>query len=192
MNKYLLSLVLFSQTILFGQSNTPNNPFVKLTPTIYNQAQTWAAKVANSLDDDMQITFLNLLALNATASFENNEEEQKRIIQAFIKCMEHIEAQQDMLSLYEELGMSTIEILKTYVENIQEKISKKNVSNKDKQALNDKLQTKMQELLAYTNAIYYHALYTQVAKKNTALVYMFDENGIIAAEKRTHALPRLG
>ena len=179
MKKYFLSLVLFSQTILFGQATAPN-PFTKLTPTIYNHAHTWSTKVVDTLNDDLQLTFLNLFALNS-----------ENLIQAFIKCAEYIESQKEMLSLYEELGMDIMEVLKTYAENIQEKISKKNISDKEKQALGEKLHIKIQELLAYINTIYYQELHTQMAKKNSSLMYMFDENGIIVAEKRTRSLPQI-
>jgi anaerobic ribonucleoside-triphosphate reductase len=179
MNKYVISLALASQ-VFFAQA-APANPFEKLTTKIFRNAQNWAEK-ATALDNDLPLVFLNLFALNSEDS-----------IQAFIKCAEYIESQADMLALYEELGINIMETIRAYAENVQEKIAlKSNLSDTEKETLWQKLETKIQELIAYINAIYYQTLYSNVAKRNTTPVYMFDENGIIAPEKRTRALPQLG
>lgn len=177
MNKYVVSLILASQ-VLFAQA-APANPFEKLTPKIYKHASNWAEKVA-SLNSDLALVYLNLFALNSEES-----------VQAFIKCAEYIESQADMLTLYEELGMNIMETIRKYAEGVQEKIAlKNNLSDKEKESLWQKLEVKIQELIAYINAIYYQTLYSNVAKRNTTPMYMFDENGIIAPEKRTRALPQ--
>ena len=63
------------------------------------------------------------------------------------------------------------------------------MSDQEKETILQKLRIKIQELIAYINAIYYHALYGQVSKRNKSLMFMFDENGFIPKEKRTQALP---
>jgi hypothetical protein len=180
MNKYFVSLVAASQ-ILFSITTVCANPFAKLTPKIYKQAQRWAEKVTTTLNDELQLTYLNLFALNSEDS-----------IQAFIKCAEYIESQPNMLSLYEELGMNIMGTIKKYAESIQEKIAlKKNITEKEKETLWQKLDTKIQELVAYINAIYYQVLYSHMSKRNSSpAAYMFDENGIIPQEKRTKFLPQ--
>ncbi len=177
MNKYVVSLILASQ-VFFAQA-APANPFEKLTPKIYKHASNWAEKVVN-LNSDLAIVYLNFFALKSEDS-----------IQAFIKCAKHIESQTDMLSLYEEFVMDIMETIRKYAESIQEKIAlKNNLSDKEKESLWQKLEIKIQELITYINAIYYQKLYSNVAKRNTAPMYMFDENGIIAPENRTRALPQ--
>ena len=179
MNKYFMSFAVLSQAMFFMQA-APTNPFAKLTPRITKQANVWAEKVVTTLSEDLQLTYLNLFALNDEDS-----------IQAFIRCAEYIESQPEMLPLYEELGMNIMETLKTYAEAIQEKIAvKKNITNQEKETLWEKLQIKVQELLVYINSIYYQTLYVHLAKRTSSPKFMFDNNGIIATEKRTKALPR--
>jgi len=179
MNKYFMSFAVLSQAMFFMQA-APTNPFAKLTPRITKQANVWAEKVVTTLSEDLQLTYLNLFALNDEDS-----------IQAFIRCAEYIESQPEMLALYEELGMNIMETLKTYAEAIQEKIAvKKNITDQEKETLWEKLQIKVQELLVYINSIYYQTLYVHLAKRTSSPKFMFDNNGIIATEKRTKALPR--
>lgn len=179
MNKYFVSLVLASQ-VFFAQATTPN-PFAKLTPKISKQAQIWAEKVSATLSEEMQLAYLNLFALNSEDS-----------IPAFIKCAEHIESQPEMLALYEELGLNIMETIKKYAENVQGKIvQKKNITEQEAETLWQKLEVKIQELVAYINGIYYHALYSVIAKKaSSSPLYMFDDKGIISQEKRTQSLPQ--
>src|SRR5258708_6279774 len=136
MNKYFMSLVLATQTMFFAHADTVN-PFAKLTPN--KQSNSWAEKVVTTLSDELQLVFLNLFALNSEYS-----------VQAFIKCAEFIESQPDMLSLYEELGMNIMNLIRKYAESVQEKIAlKKNISDKEKETLWQKLEIKIQELIAY-------------------------------------------
>lgn len=179
MNKCLMSVVLATQTMFFAHADTVN-PFAKLTPKIYKQANSWAEKVVTTLNDELQLTYLNLFALNAEDS-----------VQSFIKCAEFVESQPDMLALYEELGINIMDVIRKYAESVQEKIAlKKNISDKEKESLWQQLEIKVQELIVYVNAIYYQTLYNHMAKRGTAAKYMFDENGIIAKEKRTRSLPQ--
>jgi septum formation topological specificity factor MinE len=179
MNKYFMSLVFATQTMFIAQADTVN-PFAKLTPKMYKQANSWAEKVVTTLNDDLQLTYLNLFALNAEDS-----------VQTFIKCAEFVESQPDMLPLYEKLGDNIMNVIRQYAESVQEKIAlKKNISDKEKESLWQQLQIKVQELVVYINAIYYQTLYNHMAKRGTAAKYMFDENGIIAKEKRTRSLPQ--
>ena len=68
--------------------------------------------------------------------------------------------------------------------------AKKDLSEQEEQKIFEKLQVKIQELVAHINAIYYETLYTHIAKTNPkALTYMFDTEGLIPQEKRTQRLP---
>ncbi|HLJ31322.1 MAG TPA: hypothetical protein VKU36_02705 [Candidatus Babeliales bacterium] len=177
MNTYFKSVALLSAAIMFNI--TANNSFEKLAPGITKSAQTWANNVATSLPEDMQLAYLNFLALQVEES-----------IPALIKCVEYIEAQQEMETSYQEFATNFIQPIKKYAENCHEKISrKKNLTEEQEETLWQKLETKIQELISYINSIYYHILYGQVATKVSAPCYMFDENGLIPAEKRTQGLP---
>ena len=179
MNKYFVTLALLSQTLFFGHALAAD-PFAKLTPKIHKHANEWAEAVVNKLNDELQLVYLNLFALNTDES-----------IAAFMKCAEYIESQSEMLPLHEQLGLGIMEIVNKYAESIQEKIAlKTNLSKKDKEALWQKLQSKIQELIAHISNIYYQTLYSNVAKRNRIPMYMFDGNGIIPQEKRTHSLPQ--
>jgi hypothetical protein len=85
-----------------------------------------------------------------------------------------------------------IQQIRKYIEGVQAKIAqKKNLTKQDEAKLLQKLEAKIQELVAYINSIYYNILYGAVSKKTaSAPLYMFDENGIIPQEKRTKQLPQ--
>jgi hypothetical protein len=178
MNKYFFSLALASQ-LMFSHA-IAIDPFAKLKPKISRHAQTWSKKVVESLNEELQLVFINLFALSSEDT-----------IQAFIKCAEYIEMQPDMLPLYEELGTGIMDIIKLYAESVQEKIAQRtDITEKEKESLWNKLEIKIQELVTYINTIYYQALHQLVSKRNpSSLMFMFDENGMITAEKRTTSLP---
>jgi len=180
MNKYIASLAFCAHAMLFTQA-TAANPFEKLMPSITKDAITWADVVINTLSPDLQLSFLNLFALNS----ENS-------IQAFIKCAEYIESQPEMLPAYEQLSFNIIQKIKKYVESVQEKIAqRKNITKQEEETLLQKLEAKIQELVAYINAIYYNALHKAIsARTSSTPLYMFDENGIVSQEKRTQRLPQ--
>lgn len=179
MHKYFVSLALLSQ-VMFSTQASPAHPFAKLTPEIYKQVENWTDSIVTTLSEDLQLTYLNLFALNADGAIEE-----------FIKCSEYIESQPNMLDSYRELGLNIMEIIRKYAENIQGKIAlKKNITEKQKNSLWEKLETKIQELIAYINAIYYQKLYNRMSQKNIATLYMFNEKGLIPQEKRTRSLPQ--
>lgn len=179
MNKYFLSAALVAQTMVFSYTVSANS-FEKLAPRITREAKAWSDNVVSSTNPESQLCYLNLFALNA-----------QDFIEAFIKCAEYIETQTEMLPSYEELGSNIMEVIRTYVEEIQEKIAKqKNITDKEKEALAQKLGSKIQELVAYINTIYYQALANAVSKKGIVkAVYMFNENGLIPQKSRTSLLP---
>ena len=150
-------------------------------PSITRDATTWADIVISTLSPDLQLSFLNLFALNSEDS-----------IQAFIKCAEYIESQPEMLPAYEQLSFNIIQKIKKYVESVQAKIAqKKNITKQEEETLLQKLEAKIQELVAYINAIYYNALHKAIVTKTaSAPLYMFDENGIVPQENRTQSLPQ--
>jgi hypothetical protein len=180
MNKYFASLAFLAHTMFVSQTMAVN-PFEKLTVSITRDAQSWADSVTSTLSKELQLSFLNLFALNAENSIE-----------AFIKCAEYIESQPEMLAAYEKLSINIMQKIKKYAESVEEKISrKKNITKQEEESLWQKLEAKIQELVAYINTIYYNALYGSIAKKtSSAPLYMFDEKGIISVEKRTKRLPQ--
>ncbi|HSC25501.1 MAG TPA: hypothetical protein VLB80_04785 [Candidatus Babeliales bacterium] len=186
MNKIFLQAIFLAQMIFLPQIminavSTATHPFEQLTTAIKKDAQIWADEVCSSLSQEQQLIFLNLFAFNDEAT-----------IPLFIKCAQYIESQEEMLPTYEKLGLNIVQIIQKYVEKIQEKITrKKDLTEKEEERLWQKLETKIQELYAYINQIYYKVLYSAVAAKKTGLVFcVFDNDGIIPHEKRTRLLPQ--
>ena len=57
--------------------------------------------------------------------------------------------------------------------------------------LNDVIKKKIYELMGHIYGIYYTKLYKHIEQQNPAvLFYMFNEQGLIAPENRTKALPK--
>lgn len=183
MNKYFSSLVLLSHGLFFTQAaaTTPRDAFAKLTPSITKGAQTWSKEIISTLSDELQLAYLNLFALNSESS-----------IPALIKCAEYIESKTEMLPSSEKLNTNIMSTLNKYYENAQEKIArKKDLTEEQEETLWQKLEIKIQELVAYINGIYYATLYGSITKKGSAApAFMFDANGIISQEKRTQSLPQ--
>jgi hypothetical protein len=186
MNKYIISLAFLAHTMLFTQANAAANPFEKLTPSIVKDAAVWSHMVTSTLKEEAQLAFLNLFALSFN-TYGKSE------VQTFMKCAEYIEAQPEMKEAYELLSNNIMQKIKKYIEGVQAKIAqKKNITKQEEEKFLQKLEAKIQELVAYINAIYYSVLYGNVSKKSTStsLSYMFDENGVIPQDKRTKSLPQ--
>lgn len=179
MKRYIRSLVLLSSMICVNHV-TAIDPFAKLMPSITKHANTWLDSIS-TLSQDMQLAYLNLFALQS-----------EEFIPALIKCIEYIESQPEMLASYKKFTSFFIEPIQKYAENCQAKIARKeNLTQEQEESLWQKLETKIQELVAYINKIYYETLYTYITQKNSSpAMYMFDENGVIPQEKRTKLLPR--
>ena len=156
--------------------------FAKLTPKITRNAEPWSQDVFKTLDTELQLAWANFFALLL-------EGEPSK---ALIKCAEYIESQEEMTASSQELAFSTIQILQEYSEKVEEKISRrKNMTEEEEETLLQKLETKIQELIVYINAIYYQYIYSNlVTKSSSAPAYMFDDNGIIPQAQRTRALPQ--
>jgi len=179
MNKYINLLAFLSLTTCVSHVAAVD-PFEKLMPGITRNAQTFVESI-DTLTQDMQLAYLNLFVLQLEES-----------VPALIKCMEYIESQPEMLPSYKKFTSFFIEPIQRYVENCQTKISRKtNLTPEQEESLWQKLETKIQELVAYINKIYYEIVYNYILQKNSSsAVYMFDENGVIPQEKRTKLLPR--
>lgn len=180
MNKYLSSLMFLSHAMIVTQA-VAVNPFTKLTPSIIKSAKAWSGEAVTTLSKEQGLIFLNLFALNSEKS-----------IPAFMHCAEYVESQPAMLALYEELGLNIMQPIQKYAENVQEKIARKsNLTEQEEESLWQKLEIKVQELVAYINAIYYETLYSYLyTETESAPLCMFDENGIVPEEKRTKLLPQ--
>lgn len=184
MNKHLNSLVLifaafFSQTTTCIHTPTA---FAKLTSKITQEAMPWSQNVSDTLDTELQLAWANFFALL-------QEGQPSRTL---IKCAEYIETHEAMVASSQQLYFNTIQILQEYSEKIEEKIArKKNISEEEEEILLQKLETKIQELISYINAIYYEHIYKNIAQKtSSAPLYMFDENGVIPQENRAKTLPQ--
>ncbi|HEX4068591.1 MAG TPA: hypothetical protein VHX42_00685 [Candidatus Babeliales bacterium] len=184
MNKHFNSLVLTSALFLTQTVTCVQTPtaFAKLTPKINKNAEPWSQEVNNTLDDELQLAWANFFALLKDGQPSKS----------FIKCAQYIETHEEMILSSQQLAVNTMQILQEYSEKVEDKINrKKNLTEEEEETLLQKLETKMQELIGYINAIYYEYVYNNIVqKKSCTPVYMFDENGVIPQGKRTQLLPK--
>jgi len=183
MNTYVNSLVLTAAVLVTQAVSCVQSPaaFVKLTSKITKNAEPWSQDVNNTLDDELQLAWANFFAL-----LQDGQPSK-----ALIKCAEYIETHEEMAAFAQQLASNTIQILREYSEKVEEKISrKKNITEEEEESLLEKLETKIQELLSYINAIYYEYVYNNLVQKGSSAVFMFDDNGIIPQAKRTQSLPK--
>jgi hypothetical protein len=183
MNTYVNSFVL-TTAILATQATICipySTDFVKSAPKITRNAEPWSQDVFATLSDELQLAWANFFALLLDGQPSK----------ALIKCAEYIETHEEMIPSSQQLAINTIQILQEYSEKVEEKISrKKNITEEEEEALLEKLETKIQELISYVNAIYYEYVYNNIVQKGSSAVYMFDDNGVIPQEKRTRSLPK--
>jgi len=177
MNKYLMSIGIAATTMFSAHAHTAAPAtFAQLESIIITNAEV----TKNKFSDDILLVLLNLFALEAQGSKN-----------ALIKCAQFIEKDKDMLEAIESFGLGTMNVMQTYMEAMQRKIdSRNNLTEEQEETLQQKLNTKLQELFAYIHTVYYDVFYRDISTKNPhKLTFMFDENGIIPQEKRTEALP---
>ena len=183
MNTYVNSLILTTAILVTQATSCVQSPaaFTKLTSKITRNAEPWSQDVCATLNDELQLAWANFFAL-----LQNGQPSK-----ALIKCAEYIEAHDEMVASSQQLAINTIQILQEYSEKVEEKISrKKNITEEEEEALLEKLETKVQELISHINAIYYEYVYNNIVQKGSSAVYMFDDNGVIPQEKRTRSLPK--
>lgn len=184
MNKYFNALALVAALLVVKTTSCVNAPvaFTKLTSKITKNAAPWSQNVVASLDSEMQLAWANFFAL-----LQDGQPSK-----ALIKCAEYIEAHEEMIASSQQLALNTIQTLQEYSEKVEEKIArKKDLSEEEEETLLQKLEDKIQELVTYINAIYYEYIYNHIVQKNSSTpLFMFDENGVIAQEKRAKTLPK--
>jgi Skp family chaperone for outer membrane proteins len=184
MNKYFNVLTLTAAILATQATSCVHAPveFAKLTPKITRNAEPWSQDVFSTLDTELQLAWANFFALLLEG----------QPTKALIKCAEYIESHDEMTTSSQELAFSTIQILQEYSEKVEEKISRrKNMTEEEEETLLQKLETKIQELIVYINAIYYEYIYSNlVTKSSSTPAYMFDDNGFIPQAQRTRALPQ--
>jgi hypothetical protein len=184
MNKYFNALTL-TIALFFAQTTacvTAPAEFAKLTSKITKNAEPWSEDVLRTLDTELQLAWANFFALLLDGQPSK----------ALIQCAEYIESHDEMITSSQELAFSTIQILQEYSEKVEEKISrKKNITPEEEETLLQKLETKIQELIVYINAIYYEYIYNNlITKSSLTPTYMFDDNGFIPQQQRTQYLPK--
>ena len=168
MNKQISSLLLAASMIF--SVNAANNTFSGLTPSIEASAVKWIAEFVSKLDISQQLMYLNLFIQPASSSVE-----------AAMKCIQQIQADPSLAKVSEQLE-----------QNMQKKFEGlKKTSPKAVQGFLQKLEKKIYELIAHFYGIYYTELYKHIEKQDASvLCYMFDEQGLIAPEKRVRTLPK--
>jgi hypothetical protein len=185
-NKYFFTIALLSQ-LVFAVHAAPKNPFAALK---VEQNAAEFAQEAVTLGDDYSLAYLNFFNF-ITEGMKNPADSAEKIFKSFMHCIEYLGDKEAVLAMHKKFATAAESMIETYKSNIESKIAlKKDLSEEEKENIGKKLDEKIQELLIYINTIYYQELYNSLASRHKSLVYMFDENGIIPAEKRTTALPR--
>ena len=109
-----------------------------------------------------------------------------------MKCVQNIQADSTLATTSEQLEQNMQKPIELYINTMQKKFEAlKQTSQESVQGFIQKLEKKIYELIGHFYAIYYAKLYKHIEKQDpSVLYYMFDENGLIAPEKRTKNLPK--
>lgn len=180
MNKYIIVLALATVSIA-SLNALENKSFNGFTRSIQQSADTWINDSIAPLSYDDQLTFLNLF-VDPTIN----------PIEATIKCIQTLNTNTALTPATEQLQHNMQTFIEKYVETMQKKLEQRAMvpTQEDLTEFYQKLENKIYELVAYTYQLYYEKLYIHLAQQDaTKLTFMFDEQGIIAPEKRTRLLP---
>jgi hypothetical protein len=175
-----ISSLLLTASMIFSV-NATNNSFSGLTPSIEASADKWIAEFVSKLDISKQLMYLNLFIQPSSSSVE-----------AAMKCIQQIQADSSLAKVSEQLEQNMQKLIELYITHMQKKFeSLKRTSPQAVQGFLQKLEKKIYELIAHFYGIYYTRLYKHIEKQDSSvLCYMFDEQGIIAPEKRVRTLPK--
>ena len=182
MNKKISSLFftfIFSINItsLFAHNN--ENPFQKLTNRISNDAKKWVINEVSVLTFEDQLLLLN---------FFSPEEKSNEIALHYIKA---IQANPKLEKSLNEAQTNINAIIEAYVKSVLDKpAAQKNIAT-NFEAFHEKINAKILDLVTYTGTFYYKAIYAFLMENSVPtkkLMCMFDENGLIAPEKRSITL----
>ncbi len=188
MNKHI-HLFIFSASLIFSANMMFSHPFAHLTKSMETSAQRWINEHVSSLNVNQKLMYLNLLIQPSLSSVE-----------ATIKCFQTIQEDVALALVSEQFGKDLTEFINQYITAMQQKFEK-HVASLPKQnedsfkklqvEFTEKLEEKIYELLGFFYNIYYTKLYNHIEQQDpTVLYYMFDDQGVIAAEKRVKALPK--
>jgi len=188
MKKQITTLA-FTITSLCSLTVYAQNSFTGFTRSIQHTAGTWITDTVSPLSQEDQLTVLNFFAGLTTDSIETT-----------LKCLQTMQATPELENTLKQLGQNFEELIRKYIDIMNEKFEQRiKEQTKDGKAMPSeaavqefwqKLEQKIQELATYFYQLYYEKLYVHLATEDaTRLTFMFDENGIIAPEKRTRLLP---
>jgi hypothetical protein len=180
MNKQISALLL-STSIIFFVNATASEQFAGLTKSIEASADAWIKDFVSKLDITQQLMYLNLFIQPSSSSVE-----------ATMKCLQQIQADPALTSTSTQFEQDMHKPIERYIVVMQKKFEAlKQTSQKSVQNFLQKLEKKIYELMGHIYGIYYTKLYKHIEQQNPEeLFYMFNEQGLIAPENRTKALPK--
>ena len=180
MNKHILAFALATASII-SLNGTGHGSFVGFSRSIQQSADRWITDSIATLSYEDQLTFLNLF-VDPTIN----------PIEATIKCIQTLQENTDLTPATEQLQRNVQTFIEKYIEAMQKKLEERAVvpTQEELTEFYQKLENKVYELVAYFYQLYYEKLYVHLARQDTIkLAVMFNEQGIIAPEKRTQLLP---
>lgn len=178
---YAFLLIATATASINAVPTATKNPFSSLTRSIESSADAWITKCISLLTLTQQLMLLNLFLPESSRSDE-----------ATMKCMQAIQEDQSLTATFEELVQNMMKPIELYINNMQKKFEALKTNNQDDiRNFITKLEENVKKLSQYFFQVYYEKLYKHIEKQNaSALCFMFDENGLIAPEKRVRALPK--
>jgi hypothetical protein len=180
MNKHILTFALTTASII-SVNATGHASFNGFSRSIQQSADKWITESVEQLSYEDQLTFLNLF-VDPTIN----------PIEATIKCIQTLQENAELSPATEQLQRNVQTFIEKYIEAMQKKLEERAVvpTQEELTEFYQKLETKVYELVAYFYQLYYEKLYVHLANQDsTKLAFMFNEQGIIAPEKRTQLLP---
>lgn len=180
MNKHIIAIALTIASVVTVNA-LENKSFSGFTRSIQQSADKWINDSITRLSYEDQLTFLNLFVDPTINPIEST-----------IKCIQTIQENTELAPATEQLQKNVQTFIEKYIEAMQKKLEKRPVvpTQEEMTEFYQKLENKVYELVAYFYQLYYEKLYVHLANEDsTKLTFMFNEQGIIAPEKRTQLLP---
>lgn len=178
MNKHVIYSLITTALISFSYAVHAQDYFSQLEPQITKKAATWIEQGIRPLTHEQQQVVLNIFGL-------------KEITQETIVAVtQQIQVDKALENVFDLLQTDINAIIQMYIAGIEKKLSSHKSATSNMDEFYKQLETKIIELYAYINTVYYTLLYSYM-EKNVEPRYrmcMFNEKGIIPVENRTQLI----
>ncbi len=188
----VIAIVALLSACPFIKANKPKTTVGRIINNIRQKAQEWVGKCINPMNNKLKQAVCNMLGASCITDDASATTKSFKIAQACAKYITELQESDELIKqAFEQLQQDIQELLTQYVVFMQEKLTLHKSATVDQDALNQVLEQKIHELIARISLIYYETLYNHMRSCNLddQLMYMFDQNGIIAEDQRTLPLP---